>query len=278
MFDRIAAGWELMKCSWAVLWEDRKLLVFPLLSGAACLVVLASFALPLWQSEHLKTVTQDHKAPTEVLSYLILFAFYFANYFVIIFFNSALIGCVMARFDGREAGVGDGLRMAAERLPQILGWALVAATVGLILRIIEDRSEKVGRIVAGLLGMAWSILTYFVVPVIVVERAGPVEAFKRSASVMRKTWGESLVSNFSMGLIFFVLTLPAILMIAIGIMSGSVLAIPLIGFAVLYFIALSLVHSALNGILLAALYRYATQRGVPRHFSADTLGSAFARR
>src|SRR5690606_33503734 len=105
-----------------------------------------------------------------------LFAYYFVNYFVIIFFNSALISCAIIRFKGGNPTLSDGFSAASSRLPQIAGWAAVAATVGVVLRIIESRSEKVGEIVAGLLGMALSAVTSFVAPLIVVVRTGPVSA------------------------------------------------------------------------------------------------------
>jgi hypothetical protein len=98
-----------------------------------------------------------------------------------------------------RSDLGDGFRAAATRLAQIAGWALVAATVALVLWAIESRSERVGEIVAGLLGMAWSAVPYFVVPVIVIERTGPVDAFRRPVSILRRTWGEALSANFGVG-------------------------------------------------------------------------------
>ena len=108
------------------------------------------------------------------------FAFYFSTYFVIIFCNSALISCAMMRFNGQEPSVGDGFRMAMSRLPQIFAWALVSATVGMLLKVIENAHEKVGYYISMLLGAAWSIMTFFVVPVLVVEKTGPFEAVGRS--------------------------------------------------------------------------------------------------
>jgi hypothetical protein len=106
---------------------------------------------------------------------------------------------VIIRFKGGDPTLVDGFRAAAARLPQIAGWALVAATVWLWLRVIESRSERVGEIVAGLLGMTWSAVPYFVVPVIVIERTGPVDAFRRPVSILRRTWGEALSANFGVG-------------------------------------------------------------------------------
>src|SRR5262249_42379772 len=172
MLERISRGMELTRQSLGVLAEDKKLLVFPLFSGIASLLVLASFAVPLLASGYAQGILDDGRMPQDPLAYILLFLFYFVNYFVIVFFTSALVSCAVARFYGGTPGITDGLRAAAARLPQIAAWALVSATVGVILKAIESRSEKIGQIAAGLLGAAWTIATYFVVPVLVIERVG----------------------------------------------------------------------------------------------------------
>jgi Family of unknown function (DUF6159) len=261
---------------------DKELLLFPLMSGIACLLVLASFAIPLWASGYADRVVNDEAVnqAQQVLGYVILFAFYVVNYFVIIFFNAALIACAIIRFKGGNPNLRDGFSAAFARLPQIFGWALVAATVGLILRIIESRSEKVGQIVAGLLGMAWSAVTYFVVPVIVVEQAGPVTAAKRSLSILKKTWGEALTANFGIGLIVFVAGLLAVIPLVLGVMaiSAGIPALGAVGIVcgLLLVLAVSLVSSALNAIILGALYLYAAEGTVPTQFDDALFQHAFA--
>jgi hypothetical protein len=216
------------------------------------------------------------QAANDVVWYLVLFAFYFANYFVIVFFNAALVSCALARFNGLEPTIGDGLRAAAGRLPQIFAWALVSATVGVILKVIEDRSEKVGQIVVGLLGAAWGIMTYFVVPTLVVERLGPVDAVKRSVSLMKKSWGESLVANFGAGLLIFLMFLVALVPLIIGAVIGGV-ALAIGGIVTLLLIILvSLISSAVNTIIVAALYEYASYEKTPDGFDVDLLHGAFA--
>ncbi|MGE0376471.1 MAG: DUF6159 family protein [Planctomycetaceae bacterium] len=280
MFDRIANGWELAKSSWHVLKLDKELLVFPLLSGIACLLVLASFAVPLWNSPYAAAVMNDGEPPQDALAYVILFAFYFVNYFVIVFFNTALVACAIIRFRGGDPTVSDGLQAASSRLPQILAWALVSATVGMILKVIESRSEKVGQIVAGLLGGAWSIATYFVVPVLVVEKADPVTAVKRSFAVLRKAWGESLAANFGIGIITFLCMLAAMVPLVLGgiALGNGQTAVGIAGLAcgILGMIVVSLVSSALNSIVIGALYLYAADGEVPQQFDAQTLRGAFA--
>lgn len=281
MFERMAQGWELVKGSWTVLKLDKELLVFPLISGIACLLVLGSFALPLWSTGYLETVLEE-EAARDPLGWALLFVFYVVNYFVIIFFNSALIACAIIRFKGGDPTLADGFRAALARLPQILAWALVSATVGLILRIIESRSERVGQVVAGLMGMAWSVVTYFVVPVIVIERAGPIEATRRSLDTLRKTWGEALTANFGIGLIVFLAMLIAAVPLILGGVAIAAGMVPLgiigivVGVALMMLVGL--ISAALDGILIGALYLYAAEKEVPRYFDRRVLRGAFGSR
>ena len=195
MFNRIATGWELSKQSFRVLGSDKELVLFPLFSGVACLLVLASFAVPLWSTPWFREVIETKQATHDPFAYLILFAFYVINYFVIVFFNAALVSCALKRMAGENPTVTYGLQQAASRLPQIAAWAVVSATVGVILKMIESKSEWIGKLVASLVGAGWAIATYFVVPILVVEQVGPLEALKRSTSLMRRTWGETLAGK-----------------------------------------------------------------------------------
>jgi type IV secretory pathway VirB6-like protein len=283
MFEKISFGWELVRQSFRVLRDEPRLMVFPLLSSIACLLVLAGFAVPLWGTPQAQAVLQERQAPDDPLTYAVLFLFYFVNYFVIVFFNSALLACAVMRFRGRQPTLGDGLRIAMNRVPQIAGWALVSATVGLVLKIIESRSERFGQLVAGLMGMAWSIVTYLVVPVLVMERAGPIEALRRSTALLKKTWGEALTAHMSAGWIFFVIflvaLLPLIVFIGLGVAAFGAGQVVLGGLAVaavvILVILISLVSSTLSTILLAAVYLYAAEGKVPGPFEPELLQGAF---
>lgn len=283
MFEKISFGWELVGQSFRVLREDKRLLVFPLLSGIACSIVLASFVVPLWGSPQAEAIMHDKHLPNDPLSYVLLFLFYFANYFAIVFFNSALVACAIGRFRGNEPTIGDGLRVAAARIPQIVAWALVSATIGLILKAIESNSEKAGQFVAGLLGAAWSVLTYLVVPVLVMEKANPVEAFKRSTALVKKTWGEALTAHLSTGLVFTVVFLVALIpllvfgALAVYAFANGIIALGALAVAVIVIVVMliSLVSSALSAILLASLYLYAAEGTVPQSFDRQLLEGAF---
>lgn len=282
MFERIATGWELAKESARVLKLDRELLVFPLLSGISCLVVTASFAVPLWMTGYHEQFHDDPERFQHPLFWVLTFAFYFVNFFVIVFFNAALVSCAVIRFRGGDPTLADGFRLAGNRLPQIAGWAAVSATIGVVLKMLQSRSRRGGGIAVSLLGSAWTIATFFVVPVLVVERVGPIEACKRSLSILRRTWGEGLAANFGIGLFVFLAMLPAIACLFAGgwLMSQEQvpLGVTLLAVGLAGVLLVSLISSALDAILLAALYLYAADHETPSGFDARLLGSAFAAR
>lgn len=307
MAGRISRGWSLFKQSWEVLRLDKELMLFPVLSSISCLLVLASFVAPVllvpeWRDAALKVVDPAQRANAEPppaepqeaqievkndqtgfqvqLPSVIFFCFYLVNFFVIVFFNTALVSCAVLRFSGGDPTVGYGLRAAFARLPQILAWALFAATIGMILKMIEERASFIGKLVVNLIGVAWSIVTYLVVPVLAVERVGPIQAVKRSAELLCKSWGESLTSNISFGIVGFLLALPGIgLLIATPFLAVLVeplwwaVASGVLG--LLYLVVLSIVTSTLQQILLAGIYLYAANGTVPSGFSADVMQTAF---
>ncbi len=267
--------WSFMRASWQVLKMDKKMLIFPLISGICCLLVIVSFAMNVELSENDALTTSD---------YVTLFLIYFCNYFVIIFFNSAIIACATIRMAGGDPKVSDGFRAALTRLPLIAGWALVSASVGLALRIIENRLEKAGEFVASLLGMAWTVMSFLVIPILVIEKKGPITAFRESTALLKKTWGEQLVGNFSFGLVFFLLSLPALLLIAAAVAGVFTFPLdPLIGIAiiilaVIYLIVLALVQSTLQAIFQAAIYLYARDGEVSVGFESEMLRTAIVPR
>lgn len=275
---RFRTGWTLAAQSFQVLRRDKSLLVFPLFSGIASFLILASFLGGLFAVGY-----SGHKeAINDGTSWAILFAYYFANYFVIVYFNSALVACAMIRFRGGEPTLGDGLRAARSRIGQIVAWAFFAATVGVALRMIAERVGFIGRIVIALLGAAWTVATYFVVPVLVVEKLGPLDALKRSTGIIKKTWGESLISNVGIGLVTTLVTVLAVIttgaLTAVAAAKLGSIGVAIAGVVLVLVIILvsALVSSALGSIVLSASYLYATEGKVPRVFADAGLQHAFA--
>ncbi len=290
MFERMSRGWALTKQSWAVLRTDKQLIVFPALSSLSCFIVAASFIAPaalaidFSQFGHHTagsgTAHGGNPFAGNPLYYAWLFGFYFVNYFVIAFFNSALVACAWNRFNGEDTSVKAGLQMAVKRLPQILGWTLLNATVGVVLRMISEKSGIVGKIVIGLIGVVWTVASYFVVPILVVEGVGPIEAVKRSTATIRKTWGESLTAHVTIGAISLVIFLLALIPAAAGVAISIATAtwgpaVIGLGVMVLCLIAAGLITSTLQMIVVAATYRYASTGLVPEHFDGELLKQAF---
>ncbi len=280
MFERLSRSWTLVKASAAILMKDQSLLVFPLISGIAALLVIATFALPFGGFDVLHELSRNDGKAAAGAHYAVLFAFYLVQYFVIFFFNTALVGAVMMRTDGGTPTVGDGLRIAVSKLPAIIGYSFIAATVGLLLRAIEERVGFIGQIVIALIGTAWTLATYLVVPVLAARDVGPLDAISESAELFKSTWGENVIGQaglgLAFGLIYFcVLIFAGMLVIAaIGMHSVPLIALTIIA-AVGAMIITSLIHAALSGIYAAALYRYATGNASSSGFDGHMLEQAF---
>jgi hypothetical protein len=289
MFQSFSNTWNLLGSSLHVLGKDRELLVFPIASGIVSVVVLLSFLGGAWGSGVLTTAINEIEAATseegritasQVVMAVIAFAYYFVSYAAIIYFNAALIGAAHIRLTGGDPTIADGLRAANACLPAILGYALIAATVGVLLSMLRDNSNNVvARIVVGIIGMAWTLITFLVVPVIVIERLGPVAAIGRSTRLLKETWGEQIVSNLGFGLINLLIAIPGVLLlgggIALAASGGSpALVVGLIGIAVLYWILQGIVMSALKGIFVAALYAHAAHEPL-QGFPQEVVATAF---
>ena len=271
----LAYTFTMMKASLDVLRKDKELLLFPLFSGLCCLIVALSFAIPAFHSDFLRSPSAGENTSAQIARFVLLFAFYYITYFIIIFFNSAIVAWAIFRMRGGDPGLATGFRAALARLPQIAGWALIAASVGMLLRLLQKRSNRLGGIVIGLMGMAWSVLTFLVVPVLVVERKGPVDALRESAAMLKKTWGEQLVGHFSFGIIFFILALMGLVPLIIGFMAPVLaLKVIMLSFAGIYILLLILTQSALQAIFQAAMYLYARDGRAPEGFDETALASA----
>lgn len=277
MFDRIKRSFDLVRASFHILRQDKHLMLFPAISAVAMVLVLLGFALPV-----------VGLAPVDGLGkgglYSVAFLFYVVQYFVIVYFNVALVGAVMVRLDGGSPTLGDGLRVANGRLGAILGYAVISATVGVILRAIQERVGFIGRLIVGVIGASWAIATYMVVPVIVASDRGPVDAISESAALLKRTWGENLAGQgglgVAFGLVYFLLVGSAI---GLGVLvfshtgTSPALLLPFLLIFGLAFMACILAQSTLSGIYSAVLYRYAVDGSDTPGFDGY-LGAAFAKK
>ncbi len=266
-------SFQLVKESYSVLRKDKELMLYPLISGAVSLVLIGFLALGVLSANLFGYMSS-------IIVYPILFVYYLASYFVIIFFNTGLITCANIRMSGGDPKFRDGIDNAVKHLGKIFTWALVSATVGMILNALSRRSGLIGRIIIGLIGMAWNFLTFFVVPILVLENVSVTDSIKKSGALFKKTWGENVVGQFSMGFVFLLLGLLGLIPLALGIfslMGASYILIPLLffGIALFYWVALAIVSSSLNGIFVTALYNYASKGVVPAGFSEETIKAAW---
>lgn len=277
VFERVGNTWSLIGTSWDMVKKDKEMLVFPAVSGLCLLLVLGSYGLRFIDGPAQAWMPPAGEAPLaeQVSYYGKLFLFYFITYFIIMFFNTGIIACAVIRMRGGNPTLADGFRTAFARVPLLIGWALISATVGLILRIIEDRSRTFGRIVASLLGMVWSLTTFLVLPILVVERKGPFAAIKQSTRMLRDTWGEQLIGGFSFGLLWFVCCIPGLFLFVVAIMLAGTanLLIPLV-LLVVYMLVLALVFSVLQTVFQAALFYYARDSVAPHGWDAGVLAGA----
>ncbi|MCW3093019.1 MAG: hypothetical protein JWP81_4088 [Ferruginibacter sp.] len=270
-FQRLSTGWTITRNSFTILKNNKQLIIFPILAGISLVLVMATFITGMlasagWDVNYLET-------DNPVLNYAILFVFYFVNYFIIVFFNMALIHCTRLYFDGEEVSVAIGIKFSTSRIGVIISWAFFAATVGTILKIIQENTGIIGRIVTGLLGIVWNVATFFVVPVIAYENLGPIAAFKRSTQMMKEKWGESLGSTFSLGLIklvvFFLAAIPLVLVaVYINLFLG-------VGLAILVASVTFAVFSAVETIFISSVYHNITGN-IDEHFNQQLIDGLFA--
>jgi len=273
IFDRFSNGWNIAMNSWAVLKENRQLILFPILSGISMMLVIASFVLIAFASVGWDyTAFNDIRGQGTLVNYLFVFGYYLINYFIIVFFNTALIHCTHLYFNGEKPTIRQGIQFALSRIGVILSWAAFAATVGTALRILQDNLGSIGKFVTGLIGIVWSIATFFVVPVIAYERLGPLAAFKRSTELMRQKWGERLGAGFSFGLIQLV---GFVLLTVVGFALGA-LVHPVVGIIVfvLGMFAMLVLVSAVRTIFISAVYHNVNGSPV-KHFNQQFADNLF---
>ncbi len=283
MFATIGRSWQLFKLCLHVLSVDKELIFFPIFSTIGVVFVTLTFfgvTFGIGSFERLET------GAFSALDLVAVFGYYVFSYFVIIFFNAALVFAAHERLEGGDPNIRSGLAGASSRIITIFFWAVIAATVGLILQILSSQARErggiigiIGQIVVAIIGAAWSLITFFVVPLIVIEHRGLFDSFKTSLSMLRRTWGEQVVGNFGLGLIQFGATILAVLIaVVLGFVlsllgtAGIVLAVVI---GIVLVVGVSLVFATLSGIYKAALYNYAADGQVPELFTEDTIRGAF---
>ena len=281
---RLKAGWILFKESWRYLQSDTEIVAIPLIAAILNIlffgVLMAAFFY-LVLSGTLSISTEGE--PATIAEYFFYFCFYVIGAFTLAISQAGVAHTVYTRAHGGDATLLDSLKVAFVHSGSLFLWALITSTVGLILRIIAERSKIIGRIVVSLVGVAWAVVTYFVVPGIVLGKKSAPAAIGHSAQVFKRTWGETVVTNVSLGVVFLLIYLLVIIcFIGLGIFlaatqSGTIITV-LIVFFVITLICISLVQSALEGIIKTLLYIYATEGTYPPNFNPELLEKMLARK
>lgn len=273
--QRLRNSWALTKASWAILMADKELLIFPIISFLASAVVVLTFMLPMVLTGMLESFIG-----IPVLSTVVMFLFYMVLYTVTIFCNAAIVGAAHIRLKGGDPTVRDGLSIAFEHIGPILGYAAISATVGMILRSISEKSGTLGRMIVSVIGAGWNIVTFLVIPVLVIEGVGPVEGIKRSFQLLKTTWGEQIAGNLGLGFVFGIIYVVTILLLVplfvLGIVLGSAALILTAVFTLaLALFLIGLMQSTMQGIYTAAVYRYATTGEAGEFFDPEVVKHAF---
>ena len=256
-FTRLSNGWEAAKVSFKVLNAQKELIIFPILSGLSFALVIASFFTGLLANVGWNIHNID--LPDGSARYLLIFAFYIVTYFISVFFNMALMHCVRLYLHGEQVSIGKGIRFSLSRIVAIFSWAIFAATVGVLLKLLQDNLGWLGKLFIGIVGFVWSAATFFAVPVIAYENRTPYEALKRSAGIMKERWGESIGANFSIGLLT---VFPFIVIVIIGMgISEAVNEQAGIWIFVIGGLAMIIIANTLRSIFISVLYDHLTKPG-----------------
>jgi Family of unknown function (DUF6159) len=280
--SRFTRSWLLIKASMDVLRNDNALLVLPAISSVVTLLVAGGFVAMAMSSGMFAAMHASHRHGSMPLEFYVwMFFMYVVQYFVVIFFNTALVGAAIVLLGGGRPTICDGLKLAVSRIGAILGYAIISATVGVLLQFVAEKLGFVGRLIAGGLGLAWTAATFLVVPILAAEGIGPLEAVERSSELLRKTWGENLIGNAGISLVMSMIS-GSIAVIGFGggfllFKHGyEVLGVALISAAATAFLLVVLVGAALAAIYSAAVYWYAASGKPPADFDGDLISSAFA--
>jgi Family of unknown function (DUF6159) len=273
--SRFQTSWEIAKRSWAVLRSDKTLAWFPVLSALGSLLVIAVLGglFAVAGIDNSSTGSTLHP-----IGWVLIVMAYLALATVQTYFLAGLVAGADQRLRGQDSSLRSALDVANSRLHRLLPWAVVTATVTMVLQALEERFGVVGAIVVRLVGLAWNLVTFLVVPILVLEDLGVGDALKRSKDLFKKTWGENVIGQFGLGAVGSLLMIPGVMLIAAGAAIGVAGLIVLGAVGVIWLLVTAVVVSALSGIYRTALYHYAANGVVPGEFSGIDFEQAFRRR
>lgn len=277
VFER---SWKILKLSLDVMKKDKELFLFPLFGGIFSILFMIAMIFPI-----IIVTPASEKVGTGLSLYAVIFIVYFGLAMIATFFNTCVVYTVKTRFEGKNATFLDSIKFTLSRIHLVIAWGLISATVGLLLRIIDEIGERMGavgevivKIITSILGAVWSIITLFVIPAMVYHNVGPIDAIKRSAKALKSAWGESLIRYYGLGII-------QIILIVVGIILGIVLAMAtssitllfytIILLTIIYVVAVIVFFNLANTIFNTALYFYADTGKLPDAYNSEIIKNAF---
>ena len=263
MAGTFSDSWRLTKLSFRLIFQDSALLVFPLVAGLSAIGVLALVAVGTFFLSPLLLVGGNLTTSYEVIGLVLFLTAYFVTTFITVYATAALIGAATLKLEGQQPTASDGWKVARANLSRLLVWSLIAASVGLLIQLVSSRVKgAAGMIIGTIAGATWSIATYFVVPVIIYERTSPWQSLSRSAKLFLNTFGRTLVTNVVLGLLLAAGIIAAVVLGVFGLYllftTNTYLGIILIVSALGVGVLVALLGASAEGVLRAALYRYAT--------------------
>jgi hypothetical protein len=277
--SRISTGWKIAKQSFTVIKHDKEILLFPILSAITTILVVLGIIF-LGFGFDLATNSSEYSG------LLMLAIIIVSIYFISTFFQAAIITSATIRFSGKNPSFSDGLKGPSKKILTLLAWASINALVGTILEVLKRSSRNRSRginigtqIGAGIIGMAWSLITFFTIPAILFENKSAISSIKSSSYLFKKTWGENVTSQFSIGLIFFLLSVPFIILMFLAMLTESIhFIITSAVILVLVIITLNIMSSSANAILKASLYQYAVTGKMPKIYDESTVRNMFVKK
>jgi len=276
---KFKASRMIVRESWQILMQNKGLAWFPVFSAVASLLALIILGLLFFfiiMSGDINALTNISARSTDIITYAALLVYYVVMFFITNYFMAGIYIVVQGRFNGQNLSVADGINGANQNIKKIFIWSLVSATVGVVLRIISDKSKWLGKLVAWLFGAAWALLTYFSLPALIIGQRSVGASFKESAALIRKTWGETIIINFSVGLFFTFIVLGIMIICFVIFMLVPVFEMFVLAAAlfVVSMIGISILSSTLSSIFKLALYQFALTGNVPAGFTSDLIRGA----
>lgn len=262
------------------------LIGFALLAGLFSIIITAVFGLLAFElfssdPQFSSNIRADENDPSILIPGLILtYFYYFITYTITNFLMTGLIGAALMRLDGKDPTFADGMKIAFVRIWRIVGYSAIAATVGLLLAMLR-KQKGLGQLIGAIGGIAWSLATFLVIPIIVVKDLSPMQAIKESSSLLKKTWGEQVVGGGGIGFIFFLL-FAAVIGSTAGIIHffgppafDLTFDLPVLIVGGLAFVILAAIFATLNAIYKAMVYAYADSGSIPKEVDDELMQGAF---